>query len=320
MEKLIEATALAFGVSKEDLLSPARTDKLVRARFAAMLVLRRRGYSLPRIALVLGMKNHTAVIYGAGQALWHEDRDPDYRNAVEFIEKHSRMEHEALILLNGSGLGMKGRPKWEPENPVEVIKLYESGKSVLELSAICECAPSTPRRWLKGNGVELRKYAPGRRSAPDERIPKIMEMRKAGMTLEEIGTEFGITRERVRQIVVKAGLQSEFAYRPPTRKELDVYDEYRNGASLNYVAGKLGVGPETARKRLIAANIPIRPSTRKVRINEERDRKAREVVERYKSGESTKDIARAMGFKNPQQIYHYLGLGGMRPNRAKAAK
>ena len=38
---------------------------------------------------------------------------------------------------------------------------------------------------------------------PAIRAPIIVEMRDAGMTLEEIGKHFGVTRERVRQIYEK---------------------------------------------------------------------------------------------------------------------
>lgn len=45
----------------------------------------------------------------------------------------------------------------------------------------------------------------------EERINKMASLYKEGKTLEEVGAEFGLTRERVRQILEKAGIQRRVA-------------------------------------------------------------------------------------------------------------
>jgi predicted transcriptional regulator len=46
------------------------------------------------------------------------------------------------------------------------------------------------------------------------RMRRVLAMRKAGMTFEKIGETIGVSRERVRQIVFRAG-QVERGRRPP---------------------------------------------------------------------------------------------------------
>ncbi len=66
--------------------------------------------------------------------------------------------------------------------------------------------------------VESEVQAPGRleepprRSEPVTREQLMIRMRLGGATLDQIGTEFGVTRERVRQIIVQTG--------GPTSKEI----------------------------------------------------------------------------------------------------
>lgn len=43
----------------------------------------------------------------------------------------------------------------------------------------------------------------------DERNRRIVELRQGGLTLAEVGAKFGITKERVRQIVKEAGVVPE---------------------------------------------------------------------------------------------------------------
>jgi hypothetical protein len=61
-------------------------------------------------------------------------------------------------------------------------------------------------------------------SANDERTLTIVEMRKRGNTLQEIGNTFGITRERVRQILEAENprYQAQRAYlKAATRAQLE---------------------------------------------------------------------------------------------------
>lgn len=46
-------------------------------------------------------------------------------------------------------------------------------------------------------------YSSGFSTITEDRIPHILKARKRGATLQEIGTSLGITRERVRQIILK---------------------------------------------------------------------------------------------------------------------
>ena len=320
MDDLINATCLAFGVQRDELLSPKRTDELAQARFAAMLVLRRRGYSFPRIAMILNRDDHTTVMHGVGRALYMERESGNYRDAVMFIDEHSRVEHESANLLGEMLNKGAGRPLWEPDSPIEVINAYEGGKSLLALATELGTGQSTLRKWFIRNGVNVIRGRNARKRQQDGRIPRIMEMRKEGATLEQIGEEFGITRERVRQLVVKAGLTKEFAERPPTPFEVQVFEEYKAGASIDFVASKLGICSATARSWLVKYGYEIRPSRKRLKQRAERDRLAAQIAERYHAGENTGDIAKAFGFSQPAQIYRYLALAGTKPTRGPSNK
>lgn len=89
-EKFILAdTAFAFGVTPEALLSRKRTDDLAHARWAAMLVFRRRGYSFPQIARMTGRKNHTTIMHGIAMAEEIITTNPKFWAAVKFIERRA---------------------------------------------------------------------------------------------------------------------------------------------------------------------------------------------------------------------------------------
>lgn len=85
VKAVVSAAAEAFRLSEGALLSKARTAALAEARFAAMLVLHRRGYSYPSLAKATGRRGHTTAIHGVRRALAAERDDPGYRAAVGFI-------------------------------------------------------------------------------------------------------------------------------------------------------------------------------------------------------------------------------------------
>jgi hypothetical protein len=64
------------------------------------------------------------------------------------------------------------------------------------------------------SGHESTPYIPGRKADPDEVIKRYQELHN----LEATGREFGITRERVRQIVNRAGISTARILKPKPEK------------------------------------------------------------------------------------------------------
>lgn len=82
----------------------------------------------------------------------------------------------------------------------------------------------------------------------DPRIDQMVEMRREGKTLDEIGRHFGVTRERVRQITKSTGVSFEEAAAARRENELELVrkhlDEllarYRRGDDMREFASEIG--------------------------------------------------------------------------------
>jgi chromosomal replication initiation ATPase DnaA len=81
-EPVIRAVARACGISYERIVSPTRKAEVADARFVAMLALRRRGWSYPRIAVALNREDHTTIFHGVKRATVIEASDPGFAIAV----------------------------------------------------------------------------------------------------------------------------------------------------------------------------------------------------------------------------------------------
>ena len=92
----------------------------------------------------------------------------------------------------------------------QVIYDYESGMTLIALGEKYGVSYRTIRDRLVSAGVQIRKYTLGkwveRISKKQGRNEKIAEMYQQGKTLQEVGNEFGLTGERVRQILNKIGV------------------------------------------------------------------------------------------------------------------
>lgn len=83
-----------------------------------------------------------------------------------------------------------------------------------------------------------------RRDMKQERLEEIVEKRKSGMTLDAIGKEYGITRERVRQILIKAKSPSE-KQKSEINHGLLLSIIYRTGDTIEVAASRIGCTPAT---------------------------------------------------------------------------
>jgi chromosomal replication initiator protein len=88
IDRVQELTCHAFEVSREELLSAARTSRLAWARQVAMYLARRHtGASLPTIGEHFGGRNHTTVMYACRKATERLAADPAAQALVHDLER-----------------------------------------------------------------------------------------------------------------------------------------------------------------------------------------------------------------------------------------
>jgi chromosomal replication initiator protein len=77
--------AVIAGATVAALEGPGRTRKLARARWAAMLVMRDAGMSLPQIGRTLGHRDHSTVLHGLRASAGLMTTDRDFAQAVRTL-------------------------------------------------------------------------------------------------------------------------------------------------------------------------------------------------------------------------------------------
>ncbi len=161
---IIETLSNYFGQEKDDIESHSRRQDLVRTRDYIIYLLRKYGdMSFPAIGKLLGDRDHTTIIHS-------------YQKINENIIEHPELESELANLI--------GR--------VQEIK---DRKFHIEKELIPEILTSTR--------TEASSF--GRTSAIkeiSERNMKILGLWREGLTLENIGKVIGVSRERIRQVVI----------------------------------------------------------------------------------------------------------------------
>lgn len=93
--EFIQKAAALFYVHPRDLVGKARFKWLIPARFAAYKALRMRGWSYPRIAKLVGDRDHSSVMHGCDRAEYMMERDPEYAAKINEL---ATFKLEALVL------------------------------------------------------------------------------------------------------------------------------------------------------------------------------------------------------------------------------
>lgn len=124
-----------------------------------------------------------------------------------------------------------------------------------------------------------------------ERNAAIVTAVAGGLTPAAAGAEYGISRERVRQILVQAGIKPDNLYRKRrTFRQVNIISALYDGRSINDIAGEFGIGRERvlviARKHGI-----IRPRTVNARTTE----LTSVVVNGINAGRVQREIAEELG-------------------------
>lgn len=221
--------------------------------------------------------------------------------------------------LKEAGISKKGTPgrKGAPVDIEEAKRMYAEGKSLLDIAVAFKTVVPRIRRFLEDEGVEIRRPGECQRVKPSiankERLELIRARREAGKTLEEIGAELHITRERVRQLCIKGGISPEPHLTPEQRQAVE---EYASGGSLVFVAEQHKTHPNTLRNWILRAGYEIRPAVKKRRVKNATLEKAKIAGRMYRQGATIKEIAdRLTGGTAGGAVYKLLAYEGILPNR-----
>lgn len=96
----------------------------------------------------------------------------------------------------------------------ELRALHSNNLTLYQIARALQISPATVRRYMTHLGMASAKRRKDRTNRPDLRVTDIIAMRKQGFTLDSIGGKFGITRERVRQILQRECPDFVFPTRP----------------------------------------------------------------------------------------------------------
>lgn len=198
--------------------------------------------------------------------------------------------------------------------------LYESGMSAIEIAQQEGTWPAAVYRALKVAGVEMRSR--GRKSGilDEDRAAVFARRYLGGETLQRIADDFGITRERVRQVLRKTGVDS-LGRRPEHMRQARPLTDNEKEAAKLYEAG---VRPREIHKCFpevilgpILKKVGVKVKPRGVwQIRPDDDRITREVAELYRSGFKAQEIAdRVEGVQFAETVYRYLAKAGISPSR-----
>jgi len=155
---------------------------------------------------------------------------------------------------------------------------------------------------------------------PDDRVVRVVAMFKGGATLQAIGCEFGLSRQRIEQILRKAGVAGRGhvgTKRAPSWVKLDeIRSLAESGLSAKQIAAS--IGDTYANVIRVARFNDIRIERSKRVAHEETVGRAFAVAADYKSGMLSREIAEKYHLKYIEEIYRLLKIAGVDASRRKA--
>lgn len=177
-KRIIKIIAEFYEIPVKKILSRSRKSEVVRARHVIMYFFREEfGRSYPEIARRIGGRDHTTAIYAYGKIKAELRKKQVLQRHIESIRAQLRGE-ELQILQKGA------------KEPKEILQKKKA-------------LPSMPIELRWRNEINrLRRTSSS--FLTSEREKAMLEEWRSGKTLERIGSQWKVTRERVRQIIRRA--------------------------------------------------------------------------------------------------------------------
>lgn len=141
-----------------------------------------------------------------GMGLTMDNVIADYQAGATLMELGAKYGVSYMTIqrrLVDCGVHIRPRTnKIERDTPA-IAAAYRAGATLTEISAQFGFSPSTVRQALRAADVPMRTRGRvwGRSSQSEQREREIITLRQQGRTCAEIANKFGITRQRVSQIV-----------------------------------------------------------------------------------------------------------------------
>lgn len=170
-DDVLAALSEFFSMSKEDIEMHTRRHEIVAVRHMIMYILREYGeMSFPAIGRLIGNRDHTTVIHAYNKTKGEVEKDPKLLEGLD-----------APIALVQS---LRDRKKQVEQELKDMnAKLYAEALEYIQ-------------------SKRTERLRPKVRVIP-ERDMKVLEMYREGLTLQNMAGIFKLSRERIRQIVVK---------------------------------------------------------------------------------------------------------------------
>lgn len=199
-----------------------------------------------------------------------------------------------------------------------IVTAYENGLPARAISASSGLSLGQVYRILKRLGVPRRRRgAPERGAKSTEREQEMVALYESGKSLHEVGLAFGITRERVRQILNKRGngtrgrAATVEASREQGRIRASVTDAkvraaHSMGLHLAAIQQATGLSETTVRRSLDRQG--LRPQPAPSQINT----KINKALQLFDQGLSAAQIIAESGFENENSLRASLHRKGRR--------
>jgi uncharacterized protein (DUF433 family) len=216
-----------------------------------------------------------------------------------------------------------------------LVSAYENGATLAQLSEVNDISLADLREILSDAGVVIKKgrrpsVVPprlGSKTPPklDDRSQRMKTLYEEGKTLQEIGTEFDLSRERVRQILRGANVESQGRRkREDAPDQLSTQDKkiarlYDKGTPPSELIVKFDINYSHLQTVLRRAGIDVKPKgffNRRPGYEGISDG----IIRDYKSGVDTQVIADRYGLCGRTEIYKFIKREGVEPRVFKKTK
>jgi hypothetical protein len=222
---------------------------------------------------------------------------------------------------------MKNEPKTNPTSAMEfdvpAMAEYYTSHTLVETARHFLTSYTVLRSLFLEASVDIRKQGPyySNGLADNERA-EIWAKRHFtdGETLQAIGTDYGVTRERVRQVVSKfkstLGKQSNERNDIQETQNVALIEQYADkGMSVTEISEMISVSSVNVAKlaKKNGINIPRKKKLRRDDIVET----ATQVAEMYQNDVSPRDIKLKLGLSCTERVYYLLNVAGVTERRKK---